>query len=454
MRSRILLADDDQHMIRTYELMLRSRYDVASATSVDAAKSILLNEDIDVLVTDLNFEGQDEDGLDLIDFSIREKPKVPIIVLSGDSETGRVADSMRRRILDFIAKGRSIEEGLIHALERAVEQRKTTALESKSFRYQTRSPAVIEVLSRLERVLNSKIQSPILIIGEPGTGKEHLARHIGSVTKKNVVATSMANHSRELADSELFGHTKGSFTSASANAIGLVEKANNGILFLDEIGETSLEVQAKLLRVVQEKAFTSVGNTTVKHVNLRFIAATNRNLNEMAAQGTFKKDLLERLSTWTLVIPPLRQRPEDIKFLTNVFLNEFVGQKPFQVTDDGMSSLLEYSWPGNIRELRNVMERITTLSEDGVLDRKAVQSGIHQTMSAVFLKETPAKTSRNLTKHDYISALETCEGNRSQAARLLKINPGTMFRRIREWGLHTHTKGSPGRPKTRDEEIA
>ena len=447
-----MVADDDPLMIETYQLMLGEQYELLCVQTVPDAKALVCREDVDVIVTDLNFEGQDEDGLDLIDFSTRERPKIPIIVLSGDSETGRVTDAMRRRIVDFVVKGQAIEEGLHMALERALALRASYAETRDSFRYKTKAPAMMDLLEKLERIVSSNSLSPILIIGEPGTGKEHLARHIGSITKKPVVSTNMANHGRDLADSALFGHVRGAFTGANSNSVGLVEKSHEGILFLDEIGEASLDVQAKLLRVVQEKSYSPVGSTVVKKVNVRFIAATNRDLRQMTSDGGFRVDLLERLSTWVLTVPALRDRPEDIVYLTNVFLNELAPERPFKVTEDGLAELLDHEWPGNIRELRNVIERITTLSENQRIDAVAVRAGINQHLVSSDTPPRDRKTAvRNLTIDDYRRALKSCDGNRSRAARMLGVHPATMFRRIIDWKLGAYSKGSPGRPKTTEE---
>lgn len=447
MTGKILLVDDDALILNALECQLSEDYSIVTSTTIAGAKSVLLKEEIDVAVVDLNFEGQAEDGLALIDFINRERPKTAIIVLSGDISTSRVSNAMRRPLVDFVVKDGDIDEILRIAIERGMERRRLAVATRGQFQYQTRSPEMRRVLNVVERIVKSPNESPILIQGEAGTGKEHIAKHIGAVAKKSVVTTSMANHSVQIADSALFGHVKGAFTGADSNQIGWVEKAHNGILFLDEIGEAPIEIQAKLLRVVQEKEFTSVGSTAVKRVNVRFIAATNRNLQAMANSGSFKKDLLERLSTWVLKIPPLRERPEDIEFLSRVFLADLAGDSAFQVTPEGLQELLAYDWPGNIRELRNVIERITTLTDSRTLDREAVRFGITQSPGGDEDSTTSSHQPLPISRAQAVSALDACQGNRSRAAKLLGVHPTTLFRRLRHWGLQNYD-GVQGRPRT------
>ena len=445
MRSKILLADDDAYLLRAYELSLKNDYDVISTSSINIAKQLASVNDVDVAVIDLNFEGQEEDGLALVDFILKSKPLTSIVVLSGDDDTSRVTNAMRRPIIDFVVKGNDFEDRLRIAIDRGIQKKREHLAQRSSF--ESKSQKMNEIVSLIERISRNDNQSPILIMGEPGTGKEHLANHIGAIMRKHVVATNMANHRPELADSALFGHMRGAFTGADSNRSGLVEQAHNGILFLDEIGETSLEVQSKLLRVVQEKEFSPVGSPTTKKVNLRFVAATNRDLHSMAKRGTFKIDLLERLSTWTFRIPPLRERPEDIPNLALQFVNAFTkSAKPFRIEPEGMQELLKYEWPGNIRELKNVIERITVACDSRVLDREAALYGIYQ--GRVTPEAKRSKVSSSLTREDFVAALRECNGNRTHAAKLLNIHPVTFFRKMRLMHISTEFVGVQGRPRT------
>ncbi len=432
-RKKVLLADDDGFLLSAFEMTLGIEYDVFATTSVSDAKALVLHHDLDVAVVDLNFEGQADDGLSLVDFILKNRPQTSIVVMSGDNSTARVTNAMRRPIVDFIVKGDDSSERLEMAVQRGVQLKEDRSVAQNLF--QTRSPHMQKMLTLLQRIVSSSSQSPILITGEPGTGKEHTAKHIGAAAKKKVVTTNMANHRAELADSALFGHLKGAFTGADQTRAGLIEQAHNGIFFLDEIGETPLDVQAKLLRVVQEKEFNAVGSTTVRKVDLRFIAATNRDLGKMAEQGAFRKDLLERLSTWTLRIPPLRERPEDVVYLTNLFLSEFTKTaQPFKVEPDAIAVMLDYHWPGNVRELRNVIERVVTLWDNRVLDRESVVYGINQGSGVSFESDVSAPEV-DLTRESYQAALKATQGNRSQAAKLLRVGRATFYRRLREWNL-------------------
>lgn len=436
MRGKILLVDDDQMILRGWEMLLSQSYDVTTASTVTDAKAILESFECDVAVVDLDFAGQELDGLDLIHFIQTNFPLLPIFVLSGDTATSRIRDAMRTNIVDFIVKNSEADEALLLAIKRGLQKRQAQSVDRRMF--QTRSPKMQRMLSVLERIVDSRSDSPILILGEAGTGKEHTARHIGAASRKKVVTTNMANHRAEMADAALFGHLKGSFTGADQTRSGLVEQAHNGILFLDEIGETPIDVQAKLLRVIQEKEFNMVGSPTTRKVDLRFIAATNRDLAQMSSDGSFRVDLLERLSTWVLRIPALRERPEDVVFLTNEFVNFFtLNGRPFRIEQDGLDELLSYQWPGNVRELRNVVERITTMSDSGVLDRESVRYGISQDLNAgaPTLKNITQTESAKLTKDDYMRAMEHAQGNRTKAAKLLNIHRATLYRKLRSWHL-------------------
>ncbi len=437
MNGKILFADDDGSALRAWELIFSDRYDVLTATTVEEARKLSIQHEFDVAIVDLNFEGQEDDGIDLIKFIQKNRPLTAIVVLSGDASTQRVSDAaLMRNLQDFIVKSGDNEDRLSLAIERGIQERRARAENQNLF--QTRSPLMKNVLQLLEKIVLSPVQSPILIMGEPGTGKEHLARHVGTVTKKNVVTTNMANHRAELADSVLFGHLKGSFTGAEQSRIGLIEAASGGILFLDEIGETNLDVQAKLLRAIQEKEISQVGSSVVKKIDIRFIGATNRDLSAMSEVGLFRKDLLERLSTWILKIPTLRERPEDIVFLTNQFLNSFTkNSTAFRIEPEGMNELLKHSWPGNVRELRNVIERIATVWDARVLDKEAVRYGIFQELDSKVLApgHNHHESVVSLTKADYINALATASGNITQVARVLGVHRATVYRKLRTWGL-------------------
>lgn len=444
-RAKILIADDDALTIASREAFLRAKFDVRTATSVLKAKAIVRNTDIDVVLIDLAFEGQEEDGLDLIDFLGSEYPQVAAIVLSGDDTTKRVSDAMRRPIVDFIAKQEAdLEQTLLITIDKALDKRASAVQARTPFEYKTKSPAMQRVISTVDRVLDNPSSSSILVIGESGTGKEYLAKHIAARTGKPVVSANMATIGKELAESTLFGHVKGSFTGAVANRIGLFEQAHNGILFLDEIADCPLEVQSKLLRAVQEREITPIGSNKTRKVNVRFVAATHRDLGQMVETGEFRLDLYQRINAFTFRIPALRDRPEDIVYFTNCFLNELAGDQPFRVESSGIEALLNHSWPGNIRELRNLIERLCILADRRVLDFDTVSEAMDlRCKGAVPIEPQPQK---GLQRADYIRALEATNGNREHAAKKLNIHRTTFFRNLKAWGLQDYIAAKIGRP--------
>jgi DNA-binding NtrC family response regulator len=447
-RPKVLIIDDDLDLLRGAELLLRDAYDVLTASTVLAAKATLRNNPIDVAVVDLCFEGQELDGLDLIDWAVKEKPDVSLLVLSGDQRTERVVRATRRPLVDFIFKSGDYEADLRTAISRGFELKKKRVETAGAFRFQTRSPKVLHVLHTLDRVAQSGIQCPILITGETGSGKEVLAKHFAARVAKKLVTANMAAIPREMAESQLFGHVRGAFTGAHADQSGLVTQAHRGIFCLDELGECSTSVQAKLLRTVQEKEVHPLGSTRVISVDVQFLAATNRNLEEMVERGEFRLDLLQRLNAITVHLPPLRERPEDIEYYTAMFLKDLCGERPFSVRASGLEALLSHSWRGNTRELHNVIQKIVILSSRRELDGDTVKEAIGTGGGSVSGASRTADQRGN-NRAEILCALEKTNGNRTHAAEVLDIHPTTLFRRIKKLGIGSTKAGKPGRPTMR-----
>ena len=433
----VLLADDDSSLARALHLSLGSAFDVHTASTVPQAKALASRNEYDIAVIDLNFEGQDLDGVDLIDHLSRENPGTFLVVLSGDKSVQRVVQAMRRKLFEFVHKEGDFFESLLGVLNRAAQLRRAKA-ERATKKYLTESPAVLDVLAKVDRILRSQSDASILILGETGSGKEFLAQHIALGMKRKLVAANMASIPRETAESALFGHERGAFTGAVTNKIGLIEAANNGIFFLDEVGECSPSVQAKLLRVLQEKEVTPVGATAARRVRVQFLAATHRNLDQMASEGTFRLDLLQRLNTFVLRLPSLRERPEDILLYANFFLNEFSeeGEARFTIAADGAQALLSYQWPGNIRELRSVIQRFAVLSTRSVLDANAVREAIGGSCTVVSVSSGKLEVlNANMRREALVKALSESNGNKRMAARALGIGEATLYRWVQEFGL-------------------
>jgi|GEM_PF-1874215 len=435
----ILLADDDSSLSRALHLSLASIFDVHAASTVAQAKALASRNEYDIAVIDLNFEGQDLDGVNLMDHMSKESPGTFLVVLSGDRSVQRVVKAMRRKLFEFVHKEGDFFDSLLAVLNRAAQLKRAHA-ERATRKYLTESPGVLDVLSKVDRILRSQTDASILILGETGSGKEFLAQHIALGMKRKLVAANMASVPRETAESVLFGHERGAFTGAMANKIGLIETAHGGIFFLDEIGECSPSVQAKLLRVLQEKEVLPLGATAARKVRVQFLAATHRNLDQMASEGTFRLDLLQRLNTFVLRLPSLRERPEDILLYANCFLNEFAGEDGvrFSIAPSGAQALLAYSWPGNIRELRSVLQRFAVLSSQSVLDAAAVQDAIGCSQALISVSTGKLEVlGANMRRDALIRALGETNGNKRLASKSLGISEATMYRWVQEFGLKT-----------------
>lgn len=438
----ILLVDDDRDILETNKFLLSDEYLVETASSVKGAKDILNKIPVEVAIIDLNFEGHDQDGLSLIDYIQEEMPTVSMIVLSSDHDTKRIVEAMRRPLVDFITKDEESEIAIRSAITQALSRKKFNKPESE-FEFKTESPLMKKMLFKINQVLASNSSAPILILGESGTGKEFLAKYIASMSGKKLVAANMASIPRETAESELFGHKKGSFTGATSDKGGLLEQAHHGVFFLDEIGDCSSAIQAKLLRVIQEKEILPVGGLTPKKVEVRFVAATHRDLDSMILNETFRLDLLQRLNAFTFKIPPLRDRPEDIEYYARVFIDEITQGEFFRIDASGLEMLKKYSWPGNVRELRNVIERVVVYSRRRSLDSDSVAQALNKNPSdTTYTSETKVYTCEEI-----IQALRKVNGNRTKAADLLDVHKTTLHRWIKKFNLNNVVESNgAGRP--------
>ncbi|GIL17456.1 MAG: sigma-54-dependent Fis family transcriptional regulator [Oligoflexia bacterium] len=435
-KPKILICDDDSEILQTLHLSLRSSFEIVTANNVSKAKKIVKDSVFDAAVIDLNFEGQEQDGIHLLDFMSKTSPGTFLIVLSGDTSTKRIIEATRRRLFEFIVKDANYFEQLSGSLKKAT-QLSVANREQAQTKYLTQSEAVKDVLRKVDTILRSNSEAPILILGETGTGKEFLAQHIALNLKVKAVTANMGCIPKEMAESILFGHERGAFTGAITSKAGLLETAHNGLFFLDEIGECSSSVQTKLLRVVQEKEVQALGSNKTKKINVRFIAATHRDLNKLVTDGTFRLDLLQRLNTFILKLPPLRERPEDIIFYANLFIEELSRDGArFHLTPDGEKELLAYPWQGNIRELRNVIERIVVLSPRMTIDKSAVAEAIEYGKPPHEVNITRAEiVENNARKEEVIKTLNEYNGNKRKAAVSLGISEATLYRWLKEFDL-------------------
>lgn len=449
----ILFVDDDKAILESSEILLSDEFTIKTASSVSDAKELISSEEIRLVVIDLNFEGHEEDGINLIDYILEEYHHTPFIVLSGDQETKRVVEAMKRPLVDFVTKDGDHDEVLRVAIKKGLAKRKELdAKKEQCIEFKTKSTEILKMFKNIDKLLLSNSNASILINGESGTGKEYMAQYISNFIGKRLVAANMASIPKETAESELFGHIKGAFTGAVSNKIGLLEQAHNGVFFLDEIGDCSLALQAKLLRAIQEKEVMPVGSTIPNKINLRFIAATHKNLNELVEEKLFRLDLLQRLNTFTFELPALRDRPEDIEYYATMFINEFSNGDYYRIAPSTYIALREYHWPGNVRELRNVIERAIIYTDRRTIDSSVIYTALNITKKKDHKEKKPnfnlAAMKEAELKEAIIDAVKAKKGNKVEAAKHFGVDYSTLYRWIKKYNLDPLIPSSRiGRPK-------
>jgi two-component system nitrogen regulation response regulator NtrX len=364
---KILIVDDEAGIRESLSSILRDeRYSVEAVESAELALERLHSSNVEVVLLDVWLPGMD--GMEALS-RIQSLPQPPsVIIISGHGTIETAVRATKLGAFDFIEKPLSLER-IIVLVRNAIEQRRlqeeNQLLHTElGHRYRIVGDSVPMKALRQQIAVTAPTNGRVLIYGESGTGKELVARslHAASLRSKAFfVEVNCAAIPEELIESELFGHVKGSFTGASEDKIGKFAKADGGTLFLDEVGDMSLRTQSKVLRVLEEQRFERVGSNQTLHVDVRVIAATNKNLEQEIARGAFRQDLFYRLNVIPFFVPPLRDRKEDIPVLARYFLAEFsseYGKKTRELTDGAMEILLRYPWPGNVRELRNLVERL------------------------------------------------------------------------------------------------
>ncbi|MGH7978739.1 MAG: sigma-54-dependent transcriptional regulator [Limisphaerales bacterium] len=447
----LLIVDDEKPTRDGLRAALEERYDVYVADDAKSAIELLESEGFDVLITDFRLPG--EDGLKLI-ARAKSLPKAPICILMTAYGSEELAvDAMKRGADDYIAKGRLQIDELEMRIARALRQQ-TLETENVSLRRQLasqfgmqnvvgNSPAMKEVFEVVEQVAPTR--ATVLLMGESGTGKEVFAKAIHQLSpraKQPFVAVHCAALAPTLLESELFGHEKGAFTGAHERRIGRFEQAQGGTLFLDEIGEIDASMQVKLLRFLGERTFERVGSSKTLTADVRLIAATNKNLEELVKGGAFREDLFFRLRVVEIVLPPLRDRSVDIPSLAQKFLKEFASENEKAVNEfapDALKLLMHYSWPGNVRELRTAMEHAVVLCRGGKISARDLPPSVR---SAAPSSAQPAQAwaSNDLTvkeaeKQLILRALKETNGNRTLAADKIGVSRRTFHRKLHAYHL-------------------
>ena len=455
MKPVLLIVDDEKSTRTALCAALEDDYEVYPAANGKAARAILETEPVDLLLTDLRLGG--ESGMELIDHAV-SLPQPPLcIMMTAYGSADVAAEAKRHGAYYFLNKPLNLDEVELllrrashtRQLERENEEL-TTRLEPAGGldRMLGDSPQMQDIFNRIRRV--APTQATVLIEGESGTGKELVARALHALSprsNKKFVAVNCAALSPQLMESELFGHEKGAFTGAMQRRIGRFEEADGGTLFLDEIGEIDIPTQVKLLRVLAERSIERVGSNTSIPVNVRVIAATNRNLEAMVQEGTFRLDLYQRLNVISMHLPPLRERKGDIVLMAHSFARELCqlnGKPAMSLSREALEKLRNYTWPGNVRQLRTAVEHGIVMcsgSEVCVEDLpEYLQAGspVHSPISPkqgstdFELENTPSLNLQYVERQVILLALQRTEGNRSAAAELLGINRRTLQRKMAE----------------------
>jgi DNA-binding NtrC family response regulator len=449
---RVLLAEDEATFALTVARYLEERgHEVKVCASGKAALKALAATEWDVLLLDLKLE--DMDGVDILTRVRREWSDLQTIIVTGFANVDSAIATMRLGAFDYLTKPPRFEE-LAVRVEKAGEK---TLLERENgrLRFQaqrslpsgivTSAPAMKEVLRTLEKVAASR--TPLLIEGESGVGKELLAQHLHRISPRSAKAfvdLNCAAFATSLLESELFGHERGAFTGAGNEKPGLVEVADGGTLFLDEVGEMALDIQAKFLRVLDSGSFYRVGATRKRRVDFRLVAATNRDLKAEVAAGRFRKDLFYRIHGVRVVVPPLRERPEDVPGLVEHFSRVLPTTRRF--TSAALRALGAYEWPGNVRELRFAVERAGLLAESETIDvadlppeiAAGAPEGPPDEAAAATAPPPPAEEGglQDPEAARVRRALDQARWHRQKAARILGISPRTLHRWMERLGLH------------------
>jgi len=437
---RILVVDDEEG-VRTFvaESLERKGHVVVQAADGESALGLARGSSFDLVLTDLRMPGMG--GMQLLQTLRAEQPEVEVVVLTAHGNVTTAVEAMREGAFDFVQKPISGPAEVRLLADRALERRSLKALvetsqrDSQSPTLSYGDPAMNTVVDALGKVATT--EATVLLVGESGTGKEVAARAVHDQSPRAsgpFVVVNCATLSENLLESELFGHEKGAFTGANARKRGRVELAHGGSFFLDEMGEMKLELQAKLLRVIQERVFERVGGTRAIEVDVRWIAATNRDLRAMIDEGSFREDLYHRIAVFPVSLPPLRERRSDIPPLAEALLSRIridLKRPRLNLTSDALALLRAAPWRGNVRELRNVLERAAILSDGETIDVPELHIESAETQGSTHGPETL----QDLERRAIEQALARADGSRKEAAAQLGIGLRTLYDKLKRYNI-------------------
>ncbi len=442
-KENVLLVDDDYDMRELLQRNLKAlNFHTYKASSVNEAIEILKSNSVDFLITDLQMPGIN--GLELIKFTQEHFPEIPKLVITGYPSLDSAVNSVKSGAIDYLVKPFKMEE-LRNAIEQVLQG--SRMLKDITTNFSTSSEAIHyggmvgkssqfeNLIDIIERVKNNR--ATVLIQGESGTGKELVARAIhykGTFASNPFIVVNCGSIPENLLESELFGYVKGAFTGADQNRIGFFQAANGGTIFLDEIGNAPMSVQTRLLRVLQEKEITMVGSSQAQKIQLRVVAATNSDLLSMVKKGLFREDLYYRLNVVEITTTPLRQRKNDIPFIVQIFLKKYgqeYGKNDVAISADALELLMRHSWPGNIRELENVIQRLIIMGES-VIDVADLPEHFKYKVSDEENSSQPLQSLREIEREYILKVLSATDNNKTKAAEILQIDRKTLRLKLSE----------------------
>ncbi|MBN1407717.1 MAG: sigma-54-dependent Fis family transcriptional regulator [Calditrichaceae bacterium] len=435
----VLIVDDEANILKTMAICLKDLgYNITTIQKPQEVEKAIAEQSFDLAFVDLKM--QPIDGMEVLSIIKQKSPDTTIVIITAHGSIDSAVEAIKKgahnyiqKPFDFIELQMFAQKALeFHRLNSEVKHLREQAIQIKgSGNIITQNEKMLEMIDLAKRVAPSEIS--VLIEGESGTGKElyaHLIYSNSNRSDKPYIKINCAALPENLLESELFGHVKGAFSGAIKDRMGRFEEANGGTVFLDEIAEISPALQAKLLRVLQQKEFERVGENITRKVNVRIIAATNRNLEEAIKEDAFRKDLFYRLNAVRIQLLPLRERPEDIKLLVGHFIQKLGGNETITVSPDALKALKRYRWSGNVRELENTIERALLLAKDGIIELTDLPEEI---------RSTPAGSDKLQSLEDiekiHIKKVLQIAGDLNNAARILGIDPATLWRKRKRYNL-------------------
>ncbi len=427
---KLLLVEDDPALQFTIQTALEEKgYAVDAVSTTGEAIDRLSDGAYPIVISDIYVD--ERTGLDVLNAAKKRDPRCSVILMTGRGTMETVMAATRGGVFDYIAKPFDLDV-MIEAVERAEAALLTSGEEAEEEELPESqmigtSPAMIEIYKKVSRV--APTTATVIIEGETGTGKELVARMIHSFSQRAsqpFVPVDCAAIPPSLLESELFGAMRGAFTGADRDRVGILESAHRGTVFLDEIGDIEPDFQVKLLRFLQEREIRPVGSSRAKEVDVRVIAATNRNLQQMTDEGKFRLDLWYRLNVVRIVMPPLRDRRNDIPLLARFFVNKYNGRynRDVKLMDSGVKALQDYTWPGNVRQLQHLIERLTVLAD------RVDADAVHEALTVMESREKPVDTLADAEEEQIRRVLAATGGNKSKAAQILGIERKTLYRKL------------------------